>query len=305
MPAAFISAGSSISGIPQPALRSRTNLVFVVMVIRANSWHSWFFTNPNRMNTTRRTSEISRGNMHLPETSRVPKVRWLVVATIVLIVCGAGLRWWSARGMIREIRRLGGWYALPHSSWVPDAFEIIVAIDAKVDQFTFKGVTIPDHFFDRITNLPNLAHVTLINCTISDSAVDRLREVSTLRDLILDESDVNDATALRLKELRQLTGLRLTATRITDAAMPDLGMLSTLTFLGLSGTAVTDAGLTALSGLPKVRSLDLSHTKITDAGLPQLHGIPLYYLNLQGTTVTAEAVAELQRAIPGCKIIGP
>lgn len=62
--------------------------------------------------------------------------------------------------------------------------------------------------------------------------------------------------------------------------------------------------MASLKGLTNLHSLDLSHTNVTDAGLEQLFGIDLYYLNLEGTEVTAEGVAKLRRALRG-KMIEP
>ena len=58
--------------------------------------------------------------------------------------------------------------------------------------------------------------------------------------------------------------------------VPDLAALQTL---GLMDTKVTDAGLVHLTGLTNLQTLNFSFTKITDAG-----------------------VAELQKALPNCKI---
>ena len=49
--------------------------------------------------------------------------------------------------------------------------------------------------------------------------------------------------------------------------------------------------------------LFLVRTKIGDAGLKHLAGMTnLEHLGLAGTQVTAEGVADLQKALPNCKI---
>ena len=58
--------------------------------------------------------------------------------------------------------------------------------------------------------------------------------------------------------------------------------------------------------LEKVTTLALSYTKITDAGLKDVAKLQnLTYLGLVSTKITAAGVAELQKALPKCKIIGP
>ena len=56
-------------------------------------------------------------------------------------------------------------------------------------------------------------------------------------------------------------------------------MLSSLDYFYLSGTKISDAGLEHLKGLKNLKVLRLDRTKVTDAG-----------------------VAELKKALPGCRI---
>ena len=82
-----------------------------------------------------------------------------------------------------------------------------------------------------------------------------------------------------------LKGLPLTSLAIPNDAKTDLGLkhylaaLETHTALNLSGWKITDAGLVHLKGLTKLETLSLNFTKVTDAG-----------------------VADLQKALPNCKI---
>jgi hypothetical protein len=67
---------------------------------------------------------------------------------------------------------------------------------------------------------------------------------------------------------------------------------------------VTDAGLSPLKALPQLQILDLAMTGITDAGLVQIREIKsLERVYVEGTQVTDAGIAELQRALPGLKII--
>ena len=84
--------------------------------------------------------------MQTPRASWVPKVRWLVLATSILIVGGLWLRWWTARGTIREIHRLGGRYSAATSAGIRGAFEVILAVDGTVDEIKFEKTDVPDEF---------------------------------------------------------------------------------------------------------------------------------------------------------------
>ena len=58
-----------------------------------------------------------------------------------------------------------------------------------------------------------------------------------------------------------------------------------------------------LKEFTKLVRLNLFNTQVTDAGLGHLKGMThLQTLNLRGTKVTTTGVADLQKALPNCKI---
>ena len=112
---------------------------------------------------------------------------------------------------------------------------------------------------------------------------------------------VTDAGLKELKDLKQLNTLDLYGTPVTDAGLKELADLKQLTTLNLSGTQVTNAGLKELKDLKQLTTLKLRN--VTDAGLAELKDLKqLTSLNLGATGVTADGVADLQKALPGCKI---
>jgi hypothetical protein len=71
----------------------------------------------------------------------------------------------------------------------------------------------------------------------------------------------------------------------------------------LADTQVSDAGLERLKTLTNLPELYLMNTLVSDGGLKHLHGLTgLQKLYLTGTKVTAAGVAELQKALPKCRI---
>ena len=91
--------------------------------------------------------------------------------------------------------------------------------------------------------------------------------------------------------------------KVTDAGLKELKALKQLTTLNLYGAAVTGAGLKELKDLKQLTSLDLYGAAVTGAGLKELKDLKqLTSLNLGATGVTADGVADLQKALPGCKI---
>jgi hypothetical protein len=58
-----------------------------------------------------------------------------------------------------------------------------------------------------------------------------------------------------------------------------------------------------VTGLTRLEELDLSYTKVTDAGFDNFRELTrLKELWLHDTQVTDAGVAELQKALPNCKI---
>src|SRR5438093_1309967 len=119
----------------------------------------------------------------------------------------------------------------------------------------------------------------------------------------LHEIGVADAALKELADLKQLTWLSLTVCRVTDAGLKELKHLKQLNTVILGESQVTDAGLKELAHLKQITSLNLRATGVTDAGLKELKDLKqLTSLNLAETKVTADGVADLQKALPGCKI---
>ena len=146
----------------------------------------------------------------------------------------------------------------------------------------------------------------------------------------LGRTDITDAGLKDVAKLQQLEGLWLTGTKITNAGLKDVAKLQKLTRLGLRETEITDAGLLEVAKLQKLEQLNLISTKITDEGLIKVAKLQklktlflastqitdeglvmvaklqnLRSLGLNNTKVTAVGVADLQKALPNCRIIGP
>ena len=84
-------------------------------------------------------------------------------------------------------------------------------------------------------------------------------------------------------DLEKVTELELGGTQITDAGLKEVSKIQNLTHLYLSNTQITDEGLKDMAKLQKLDYLNLYYTKIT-------------------AKITAEGVAELEKALPNCFI---
>ncbi len=155
----------------------------------------------------------------------------------------------------------------------------------------------------------DLKHLNVLNIAfnplIDDSGLRYLEGLVKLERLYAhDIPQITDEGLKYLQGMKQLDTLTLSNTGITNAGLEQLAKHESLSELGITNCKITDSGLTHLKDLKNLRDLRLDLTPISDAGLQHLYGLKkLEYLNLRNTKVTAQGIAELQKALPNCKIV--
>lgn len=138
---------------------------------------------------------------------------------------------------------------------------------------------------------------------LTDADLKGLPAFGTLTALNLSYSKVSDEGLKHLAGLKALKLLSLGDSRVSDDGLKHLSGLKGLTHLFLWRTRVSDEGLRHLAGLKELTKLGLSYTRVSDAGLKHLAGLKsLRALHLYGTKVTDKGVAQLQKALPRCRI---
>jgi len=103
----------------------------------------------------------------------------------------------------------------------------------------------------------------------------------------------------------KVTTIDLTGSRqFGDADLQRLTGLSELEFLRLhNATQLTNQALEYLSQIRNLKSLDLTAASVNDAGVPLLEKFTtLELLHLTNSKVTPQGVAQLQQALPDCRI---
>lgn len=177
--------------------------------------------------------------------------------------------------------------------WIPVGAEVPPDLAELRKPFRVRVIgNFPDTELKRIVALPNLTGLELWTVYVTD---DGLKHLASAKNL----------TALAL-ELR--------FDRPSEAGMQHLASLTNLTSLHVRAHPVSDAGLKHIAGLHKLTSLSLDMPEVTDEGLKNLAALK----NLQSLTLkvpgkgsgvwakggrwTAAGIAELQKALPNCKI---
>lgn len=118
------------------------------------------------------------------------------------------------------------------------------------------------------------------NTRITDECLNELVKLPKLKDLGLWDTQVTDAGIKVVAKLTQLERINLGGTKITNSGLKDVSKLTNLTYLNLRYISrITDPGLKELVKCKRLENLYLGHTRITDM-----------------------AEAELQKALPKCKI---
>ncbi|WP_353128184.1 c-type cytochrome domain-containing protein [Parapedobacter pyrenivorans] len=114
-------------------------------------------------------------------------------------------------------------------------------------------------------------------------------------------SDEDAKVLIGLKD--NIVQLQLGRTAITDEGMVHIGALPMLRKLHVEHTLITNEGLKALEACVQLRYLNLSSTAIGNKGIDYLKVLPeLTQVYLFGTSVTRDAIAEIQQAQPALSI---
>lgn len=157
---------------------------------------------------------------------------------------------------------------------------------ARADDAEEKAVRLVQHLGGKVTRDPKRPGEPVVAVSLwgIQKADGQLKGLGALNDLASLDLSCSDVTAAGLKELTALKGL----------VALDLG----------SAPQVADEGLKELAALKGLTSLSLRHVRrVTDAGLKELVTLEgLKELDLVGTKVTDAGVADLQKALPNCKI---
>lgn len=208
---------------------------------------------------------------------------WLgAIATVIVGMTFGWLYWgwYSEQGAIRQIKAKGGGIStqqleFPLRRLVPCQLEWVLD---RVDKVCL-GNGIRDNDLILLKQFTQLECLMNASCSITDKGMSHLAGLKHLYVLSLSRTNISDEGLKQLKSLKELRALYLISTRVTDQGMEYLKELPELRYLSLGITRITDKGLKQIKQLPKLQSLDLV-----------------------ATDVTKEGIAELQAALPNCKI---
>lgn len=174
---------------------------------------------------------------------------------------------------------------------------------ADVSYLGIGSCGVDDGMFAHLAKLPKLTNLDagpLPNVT--GKGIGALQACSHLAHLTLIATPL---TAEGLEEVQQLPALQylnISESRCTEQHITALAKLKVNTLIaGSSG--INDVMAARLAGLEATTSLSVAGNPLTDKGLVEFKKLSgLKSLDVGATQVTADGVAELQKALPDCKI---
>jgi hypothetical protein len=115
---------------------------------------------------------------------------------------------------------------------------------------------------------------------------------------------ITDTNLMKIRRLVDTETLNLHQTRISDGGLAAIANWKRLKWLGSQSDLLTDAALTHLQRHTQLERLELIGARITDASLNKLAALKrLKILDLNCcTNLTKSGVANLQTALPNCKV---
>jgi len=148
------------------------------------------------------------------------------------------------------------------------------AVDRQIDELTAAGITV------KLNSAGEVFWVDTAGASLNEQFWESLSSFEGLEQLALTGSPVSDADLPQLTSRRTLHSLDLSYTRVTSSGLRVLSRVEDLQTLSLNGVALDDAAVEPLCQLTRLRSLSLMDCELS-----------------------AEAIGQVQKALPGCLVV--
>jgi hypothetical protein len=184
----------------------------------------------------------------------------------------------------------------------------------RLRKVNLRGTKITDTSLEHLSSVTSLESLDAGFAQITDVGLDHLTSLPNLKELAIGGNKLTDVGLQALRQLPGLTYLDLSGMQRTDSglwsvSLTEMGVetiatLKELRELRLAGMAVSARWLEKLKGLARLERLDLQGCKrVGDGAAMVLASWPaLQTVDLKGTAVTENGVAELRRAKPAARV---
>jgi hypothetical protein len=141
---------------------------------------------------------------------------------------------------------------------------------------------------------------------ITDGGLQHIVRLAALESINLSGTKITDQGLRQLSENNRLLHLDISNTGVTDSGLKYLEKAASLRRLILKdNTGISNSGLGHIANLTGLESLDISKSKIDDFGIDHLKGLTaLRFLGIRKSGISRAGKEELERLLPGCRIVG-
>lgn len=154
-----------------------------------------------------------------------------------------------------------------------------------------------------LAGLTAMDDLNLMRVPITSEGLAAVAGMTKMRTLNLRGTYIDDDGLKHLAGMKDLVKLDLSETGIEGPGIAHLSGLTKLEWLNLWNSFIDDGAMEHLARLSGLKDLNLDATIITDEGLAQLAPLKnLRKLSVSQTTLSPEAIAKLEAAIPGLKV---
>jgi len=171
-----------------------------------------------------------------------------------------------------------------------------------ITALTMSGRQITNDGLPYLAKMRRLGFLSLIFTQVDGNGLAPLHRLTKLDSLHLPYTQMTDDGARNLTGFTNLEWLVLGGTKITDDTLKHVAALSQLKTLSLHETQVTTTGLRYLQSLSRLRELELTETAVTDQAVENLGELKGLKRLEVGDRLSADAVNELQKLLPVCRI---
>lgn len=185
----------------------------------------------------------------------------------------------------------------------------------KLKRINLRGTKVTDTTLEHLANVTTLEAIDVGFAQITDVGLDRLAPLVNLKELVISGNKLTDMGLQALRQMTGLTHLTLGGSQRTDSGLWTISLteqgldaittLKDLRELRLDGMPVTVRWLEKLKTLDKLERLSLQGCKrVGDDAVPLLASLSaLRVVDLKGTAVTEQGLAELRRAKPKTQLL--
>lgn len=171
--------------------------------------------------------------------------------------------------------------------------QVLDVLPTNLSCLFLSNLEIDDKIAEHLKRFRQIERLDLSNTEITDASLAAIGSLASLVRLDLSRTMIRGSELSKLTGLKKLTHLRLANNNLRTGSVAAIASLTGLQHLELMRCGLTDDDLNKLKTLTELKGIELTdNKKLSDRSLEALQGMKkLYWLNLEGTSYTASAIA--------------